>query len=157
MSPTAWMRQNAGKFATRNDAEAACVQATGCKRKSAVKAFRVARDTPEGPGGKSCPAPILPVAPAGVAPRGVSLSDFLGRFDYASALRKAIKSLCRDKFVPDSDIRAASGIPVAVFRRVAEQPEFEENQLRDGERLWWSSGENVKKVKAKQQYWGVTR
>jgi len=89
--------------------------------------------------------------------QGISVSDLLGKFDYAEKLRRAIKKLCKTQFLSDQDVRVASEIPVQHFRRVADQDAFTPYRLKDGDKTWWSTEENVKAVKAKQQQWGILR
>ena len=88
---------------------------------------------------------------------GVSVSSFLDRYDYERLLRSTIAQLCQESFIPDSEIRLHCGIPTGHFRRVAEQDEFAECQIRDAGKIWWSTKQNVSRVRAKQAQWGITR
>jgi hypothetical protein len=139
---------------TKEEAEAA-VQRYGSQRKAA-KAFHMAPETlaairrGDGPAGDTAKKAQRKAA-------GVSVAVFIGRYDYDALLRKAIADLCSEAFVTDSDIRLASGIPAAHFRRVAEQDEFCDCQIRDQGKVWWSTKHNVARVRAKQQQWGIGR
>ena len=89
--------------------------------------------------------------------RGINVKEFIGKFNYGQKLEQAIKKLCRSDFVADTEIRAEANIPVAYFRSVADLPEFADNKIKDGYRIFWSSKENVTKVRAEQQKWGIVR
>ena len=91
------------------------------------------------------------------SPVGISAKDMLGRFDYETRLAETITKMCRGRFVLDSDIRAESGIPGGVFRRVADMERFTDNKIRDGEKLYWSTPDNVKSVRDRQKAWGLSR
>lgn len=102
------------------------------------------------------PTVTMPATDAGIR-RGISVRDFMGRFNYGQKLADAIRKLCRNDFVLDSEIRAAADIPVAYFRGIADLPEFADNKVKDGDKIYWSSAENVARVKAEQKKWGIVR
>ena len=90
-------------------------------------------------------------------PVGVSAKDMLGRYDYGTRLMDTISRMCKGKFVLDADIRTESGIPIGVYRRVAELEEFNDFRIKDGDKLYWSMPDNVKAVRERQRAWGITR
>jgi hypothetical protein len=94
-------------------------------------------------------------APAGV--QGIRVSDFEARFDYESQLTGAIRRLCKTQFVSENDLRVESGIPVGMWRRVADLPAFSGCYIREGEKKWWSTQENVKRVNDRRKQWGLVR
>lgn len=88
---------------------------------------------------------------------GVSVREFLGRFDFEATLRKTVKDLCADRFVADADIRTACDIPVTSYRAVASLPEFQACQIKEGGTVWWSTRENVDRVRASARKWGISK
>lgn len=88
---------------------------------------------------------------------GVSVREFLGRFDFEATLRKTVKDLCADRFVADADIRTACDIPVTSYRAVASLPEFQACQMKEGGTVWWSTRENVDRVRASARKWGISK
>ena len=130
-----------------------------------LERFRAGETAWPGPRGKAgkagSKAGAVPDAPdkagAAAAKPGVSLRDFLGRFDFEAKLRRTVRDMCSDRFVSDADIRNACDIPVASFKTVASLPEFQACQLKEGGTVWWSSKENVDTVRAKARKWGISK
>jgi len=100
--------------------------------------------------------PKKPEAAAG-KPAGVSVKEFKGRFDFEASLRRTIKELCRDQFVPDAAIREHCDIPIPAFRSVAELPEFKACQIKDRGTVFWSIKENVDEVRQQARKWGISK
>lgn len=101
--------------------------------------------------------PECEAAPEKAMPVGVPVKKFLARFDFESKLAKTVKDLCADRFVSDADIRSECGIPAGAYRDVAGLPQFQKCQIKDGGTLWWSSEENVDKVRAAARKWRISK
>lgn len=95
--------------------------------------------------------------PKDTSPKGVSVKEFKGRFDFEASLRRTIKELCKDQFVADADIRERCDIPIPAFRTVAELPEFKACQIKDRGTVFWSIKENVDEVRLQARKWGISK
>lgn len=95
--------------------------------------------------------------PKDATPKGVSVKEFKGRFDFEASLRRTIKELCKDQFVADADIRERCDIPIPAFRTVAELPEFKACQIKDRGTVFWSIKENVDEVRLQARKWGISK
>jgi hypothetical protein len=113
----------------------------------ATRAYRSTRSMAVTPPGTNDPSQVA----------GVSVREFVGRFDYAGKLRKLLKETCSNAFVPDSEIRALSGISIPSFKLAASLPEFKACQIKEGGTLYWSTKNNVDQVRAQANKWGVQR
>jgi len=96
-------------------------------------------------------------APVSTAPKAVSLTAMLGRFDFTAQLRASVARLCKNGFVSDAQMRAESGIPLTVYRTVADMPEFKACQVKDNGVVWWGTADNANKVRAEARKWGIQR
>ena len=101
--------------------------------------------------------PESETTPGKAEPVGVPVKKLLARFDFEAKLAKTIKDLCADRFVSDADIRSECGIPAGAYRDVAGLPQFQKCQIKDGGTLWWSSEENVDKVRAAARKWRISK
>lgn len=145
----AFMAKNPDAGRRRLMAETGCTAFATTKflKQWAAGATLLTKPVPPGP--QAAPTP-------GSKP-GVSVRDFLGRFDFESKLRRTVKDLCADRFVSDADIRNACDIPVSSFKTVASLPEFQACQLKESGTVWWSTKENIDTVRAKARKWGISK
>lgn len=158
-----WISENIKKFKTREDCVAACVK-TMKRHPLRVKQVygEVARGLTAEVMAKN--ADTLPkIAPKQIIPsplrrdsiQTTSVAQFMAKYDYEARLRVAIRKLCKTQFVSDLDMRNEADIPAPVFRKVAAMEEFLPCQLKDNGKVWWSTPENVEKVRSTQRQWGL--
>lgn len=89
-------------------------------------------------------------APAAITtsrPRVRSLSDFRRMHDIPQKIRDTLAGIKTDGYVTEEELRHLCEVPVSMWRRNADLPEFSSNKFKLDGVTYWASPETIKQMK----------
>ena len=147
MTTIDWMRKNRNNYATRKEAEAACVKATGCTPRTATDAYYIANkrdaDARYGKGSKKdtteVDTDVLNFIP--------TVDEKLYDIDIPAKIRRHIHDL-GERIPTDAQFREyLCQNASAAWSNARDLPEFSKYQYRHNKTLYWGLPESLERFK----------
>jgi len=148
MTVREWLAANKWAGDTSKELVRAAVKGTGSSEHQVRKIMRAMKQDVE----------KTPATAGVTTTAGIPLEEVLKRRDFPARLMNTLKRLCKGKkqVFTDQSIRAASQIPVAVYRPVADRSEFAAWRIKlDGAILWGDPTLCIEALQKQKDMWGV--